>query len=137
MRTVPLILAIVLLTFQLSACTSSASQYSTDQVIAAFKDAGLEVNGERKLTSDDMGIAPMKFTEGVYFTTGDDHDVRVMSFKKKADLEDLKKFYDELGGVSALFFFWTAAKGNILIVLSGDMEENQFNAFKSALESLK
>lgn len=139
MKRVMSYLSIALMAFFIAACSSPTNNpsVSADDIIAAFKEAGLEAENARDMTKDDYGMAPMKAKEAKRFfvpSLGEDAGGRLFIFDNQKDLEDTKKYYDELGKQSAMFFSWTYAKGNILIQMNGDMEESQFNKYKEVLD---
>lgn len=123
----------------LAACGGGGSTYTSDDVVAAFTKAGLEVDGAAVIAKEDMGIAPMKFKEGKKFSVPSAKEGaggRIFAFENNSDLKDLKTFFDEIGEPGTIFFSWTADKGNILIQLSGQVDEELFNKYKEALDSL-
>lgn len=117
----------------------ASTELSSDDVVDAFKDAGLTVEDKREMSKDDYGMAPMKAADGTMFTVPfvcEDCNVRVMSFKKDADLNQTKAYYDDLGKESAMFFSWTIEHENILVQLSGDMEEDKVEEYREVVEGL-
>ncbi|WP_262495754.1 stress protein [Paenibacillus sp. B2(2019)] len=133
-------LLLLAMLFVISGCSSdSGSSVSAGDVITKFKEAGLEAEDARALTSEDMGIAPMAFEEGQRFvlpSLGEDVGARVFVFKKTSDLDDLKKYYDEMGKASAMFFSHTYAKDKVLLQLPGKLEEEQVNKYKEVMDKL-
>lgn len=132
-------LVLLALILFLAACGSSTN-HTTDDVITSFKDAGLEVENTKEMTKEDYGIAPMKTEEGVRFiipSLGEDSGGRILSYDNDSDLQEMKEYYDSMGEESALFFSWTIQKDNILVQINGDLPEEQYNKYKSALESLE
>jgi len=84
-------------------------------------------------------MAPMKAEEGKRFyipSLGENAGGRIMSYDDQGDLEEMKKYYDDLGEESAMFFSWTMAHENILIQINGDLPEEKYEEYKAALESL-
>lgn len=126
----------------LSACNGSdfSAQLKPNDVIKAFKDAGLEAESPKKMTKDDFGMAPMKSEDGLRFmipSLGDDAGGRIISYENSEDLNEMKKYYDDLGKESAMFFSWTTKHENILVQINGDLEENKFKKYEEALHKLK
>ncbi|MCQ6558220.1 stress protein [Paenibacillus mendelii] len=141
MKRLSIILFYILIVVGLTGCAgdSSTKAISTDDVIKAFKDAGLAADEPRKMTKDDFGIAPMKPKEAVRFiipSLGDDSGGRILIYDKEKDLKEMKNYYDELGKSSAILFSWTIAHGNVLVQLNGDLPEEDYNKYKAALEAL-
>lgn len=118
-----------------SSTTSSTSKKkeSTDisKVVDQFKKDGLEVNNARKMTKDDYGMAPLKAKEGMIFgiqlgTDGEYQNARIFSFENIEDLNDTKKYYDELGKESSVTFSYTAADEDNLVLMqfNGDLPKD-------------
>jgi len=110
-----------------------------DDVLQAFKDAGLEAENPREMTKDDYGLAPMKAQEAKRFfipSLGEDAGGRVFSFNNVADLKQTKEYYDSLGKESAMFFSWTIEKGNILVQINGDLPKEEYEKYKKVLDEL-
>lgn len=129
---------IALVMLLLSACSNSNS-LSVDDVISAFKDAGLEAENPREMTKDDFGIAPMKSEEGKHITLPslcEDCGGRILSYDNNEDLKQMKAYYNDLGKESAMLFSWTIEKDNILVQLNGDLPDEEFEKYKKALMDL-
>lgn len=122
----------VLIVLVLSACGSSVTG---DDVVTAFKNAGLEAEGAYAMTKDDYGFGPYVCT-GTRFlipSIGADNGGRVFICDNTEDLELLKNYYDELGRSSALFFSWTFVKGNVLVQINGDLPEDKARQYEAAI----
>lgn len=112
---------------------------TVDEVLQAFKDAGLEAENPREMTKEDYGLAPMKAQEAKRFfipSLGEDAGGRIFSFDNKADLKQTKEFYDSAGKESAILFSWTIEKGNILVQINGDLPKEKYEKYKKALDEL-
>lgn len=123
----------------LAACGGGV-EHSTDDVVKAFEDAGLEVESPTEMTKEDYGIMPMKADEGVRFlipSLGEDMGGRIFSYNNEGDLKEMKDGYDSMGEESAMLFSWTAQKGNILVQITGDLPEEKYNEYVEALEILE
>lgn len=110
--------------------------WNTQQVVDAFKIAGLEAENARPMTVDDYGMAPMLALEATRFIIPSlcaDCGGRIMSFNKNEDLEVVKNYYDELAKSSALFFSWVFVKDNILVQINGDLPEPIAKQYETAL----
>ncbi|GAA2926200.1 LysM peptidoglycan-binding domain-containing protein [Enterococcus raffinosus] len=112
--------------------TSSTSKNKNvadlSKVIENFKNDGLEVNEPRKMTKDDYGMAPLKAKDGMIFgvqvgTDGEYQNARIFSFENVDDLNDTKKYYDDLGKESSMTFSYTAANEDKLVLMqfNGDL----------------
>jgi len=112
---------------------------TVDEVLQAFKAAGLEAENPRDMTKQDYGFAPMKAQEAKRFfipSLGEDAGGRIFSFDNMADLKQTKEFYDAAGRESAILFSWTIEKGNILVQLNGDLPKEKYEKYKKALDEL-
>lgn len=118
---------------------SSTGRWTTAQVLAAFKAAGLEAEQTRSMTKDDYGMAPY-VGSGVRFFIPSlcaDCGGRLLSIENVEELTRVKLFYDEMGKQSALLFSWTFARDNILVQINGDLPEAQAKQYETALLNLK
>lgn len=99
-----------------------------NSVVDQFKKDGLEVNNLRKMTKDDYESAPLKAKNGMIFgvqmgSDGEDQNARIFSFGNIDDLNDTKKYYDDLGKESSITFSYTAANEDKLVLMqfNGDL----------------
>jgi len=123
-----------------STSTPEFKQWTSSQVIEAFKAAGLEVENPRAMTKDDYGMAPMLAIEGTRFLIPSlcpDCGGRVLSFSSQEDLETTKAYYIELGRSSAAFFSWVFTKDNILVQINGELPEETAKQYEAALAILQ
>lgn len=122
-----------------SASLIFSSTITPQDVIDAFKAAGLEAENVRAMTKDDYGIAPMA-SEGLRFyipSLGADEGGRVMYYEDPVILQAAKTYYEELGKSSSIFFSWVFVNGNILVQINGDLPEEQALRYQSALMDVK
>ncbi len=120
--------------------TTTFQKWTTAQVVEAFQVAGLEVENPRPMTKNDYGMAPMRAVEATRFLIPSlcpDCGGRIFSFATRDDLEITKKYYEELGKSSALFFSWVFAKDNILVQINGDLPEARAREYENALNALR
>ncbi|WP_314581908.1 LysM peptidoglycan-binding domain-containing protein [Enterococcus gilvus] len=99
-----------------------------NSVVDQFKKDGLEVNNLRKMTKDDYESAPLKAKNGMIFgvqmgSDGEYQNARIFSFGNIDDLNDTKKYYDDLGKESSMTFSYTAANEDKLVLMqfNGDL----------------
>ena len=98
--------------------------WTPEQVIIAFKAAGLEAENSKKMTKEDYGLAPLR---GPRLAFPDSFALCrlwwacVLAVESEDDMTQLKAYYDELGKASAAFFSWTFRHGNVLVQLNGDL----------------
>lgn len=118
--------------FVLSACGSSVTG---EDVVTAFKNAGLEAESPSAMTKDDYGFGPYVCT-GTRFlipSLGADSGGRIFICDNAEDLASLKSYYDELGKSSAVFFSWTFVKGDVLVQINGDLPEEKARQYEAAI----
>ncbi|HFK1722479.1 stress protein [Bacillus thuringiensis] len=128
-----------LLLFGLSACDSVKSMTSNvtvGKVIEEFKAAGLEADNPSDLPEKEFGNTRKEAKRILVPALGEDSGGRIFEFKNKEDLEKAKKYYDDLGNGNQMLFSHTYAKGNFLIQMNGDMEDDQFNKYKEVMDKV-
>jgi hypothetical protein len=109
-----------------------------ESLTQAFKDAGGEAESPTKMEAKDYGLAP-KLGNGLRIlvpSLGVDAGGRLFQFENKADLDNIKKYYDELDKSSSMFYSYTFAKGLFLIQMSGSMKEDQFKKYQDVMDKL-
>ena len=119
------ILAIIFFASLLLGCGSNEI-VTADDVINAFKEAGLEAQQPYKMTKDDYGMAPY-VCEGTRFlipSLGENSGGRIFICDSNNHLDALQTYYTKLGEASAIFFSWVFTKNNILVQINGDLAEN-------------
>ncbi|MGC6770118.1 hypothetical protein ACYSNR_07895 [Enterococcus sp. LJL128] len=117
---------------------------TAQEVVQKFKDAGLAVYEERDMTQEDYGLAPMKAATGVIFGvyyseyTASYLNGRVTVYTNLADLQEVKKFYDDLSAEDPKFKSWTAVNEEKLVLfqMNGGIDEAAFNEFQYVLGTL-
>ncbi|EJR82339.1 stress protein [Bacillus cereus] len=128
-----------LLLFGLSACDSVKSMTSNvtvGKVIEEFKAAGLEAENPSDLPEKEFGNTRKEAKRILVPALGENSGGRIFEFKNKEDLENAKKYYDDLGNGNQMLFSHTYAKGNFLIQMNGDMEDAQFNKYKEVMDKV-
>ncbi|KAB7653117.1 MULTISPECIES: stress protein [Bacillus] len=128
-----------LLLFGLSACDSVKSMtnnVTVGKVIEEFKAAGLEADNPSDLPEKEFGNTRKEAKRILVPALGEDSGSRIFEFKNKEDLEIAKKYYDDLGNGNQMLFSHTYAKGNFLIQMNGDMEDDQFNKYKEIMDKV-
>ncbi|MCJ1657187.1 hypothetical protein MT340_011915 [Staphylococcus sp. NRL 16/872] len=122
-------------TLILGACST---HHEISDVTNKFKKEGLNVDNLKKMKREDFGMAPMKAKDAKMFTVTDNKNARILKFENENDLKDTKKYYDELGKASGIFYSHTYAKDDILMQMNGDIDDKVFDKYKDAMkEALK
>ncbi|MEB9909134.1 stress protein [Bacillus anthracis] len=128
-----------LLLFGLAACDSIksvASDVTVGKVIEEFKAAGLKAEQPSDLPEKEFGNTRKDAKRILVPVLGEDSGGRIFEFKNKQDLEQAKKYYDDLGNGNHMLFSHTYAKGNFLLQMNGDMEDAQFNKYKEVMDKI-
>lgn len=133
------IFVLVIGAFVFSACGGGSAGLTSDKVIQAFKDAGLEAEDTRALTKDDYGPAPYVCTGTRFFipSLGADQGGRLFVCDNTTDRDSLKNYYDEMGKSSALFFSWAFVRDNVVVQINGNLPEETARKYESALNDAK
>jgi hypothetical protein len=131
-----LLLLLPLLVF--AGCGGSAPNSGAEgagAVIAAFKAAGLEAEGERAMTQEDYGDAPF-LCSGTQFnlpSLGNDKLGRVFICERREELTSLKTFYNVRGQGNPELRSWTYSKENVLLQLDGSLPRDTAMQYEAAL----
>ena len=123
-----------------SEITTSFQKWTSGDVVTAYSDAGLEIEGVRPMTKDDYGLGPMVAVEGTRFlipTLCADCGGRILNFSNQDELDLSKQYYVEMGKSSAIFFSWIFVKDNILVQINGDLSEEIARRYESVLNNLE
>lgn len=116
-----------------------AASASAEEVVAAFKAAGLDAEQVTPLTKDDYGIAPY-VGSGVHFVIPSlcaDCGGKVIVVPNDAERATLRSFYQELGKQSAMLFSWVFEKAPVVVQINGDLPEAQARKYEAALKAIK
>jgi len=115
--------------------TGCAKQVTSEDVVKAFKDAGLEAENTRPMTKDDYGLAPYVCTGTRFFipSLGADNGGRLYICDNNKDRDLLSNFYIDAGKASALLFSWVYVKGNVVIQINGDLPEDKARQYEAAI----
>ena len=113
-------------------------QINPQDVLTAFRSAGLEAENSRQMTKDDYGLAPLA-DEGIRFyipSICTDCGGRIMFYTDAEYLDKAKTYYDTLGKESAAFFSWAFVNDHILVQINGDLPESEARKYESILMSM-
>jgi hypothetical protein len=124
---------VLLLSVLLTSCASPS--VTGDDVVQAFKAAGLEAENTQPMTKDDYGAAPYLCTGTRFYipSLGENKGGRILVCDNAADRDAMANFYTELGQSSALFFSWVFVKGNVVVQINGDLPEEQAIKYEAAI----
>lgn len=114
----------------------SGSTITTDDVITAFKDAGLEAENPTDLAQKEFGNTREEGKRILVPELGDDNGGRIFKFKNESDLKQAKSYYDELGKSGPMFFSHTYAKGNFFLQMNGEMKDDEFEKYKKVMDEV-
>ncbi len=128
-----------LFAFLLTACGGGGKEFTGDDVIAAFKSAGLEAEDPRAMTQDDYGLGPFVGAGTRFFLPSlcDDCGGRIIITDNNEDTEAVRDYYVTLGETSAAFFSWVTVRDNIVLQMNGDLPEDQFRQYEAALNAME
>lgn len=111
---------------------------NTEEVIEYFKVEGLEIGEISELENKEFGNLREDGKRILIPSLGEDAGGRLFKFKDKEGLEEAKSYYDELSNSGPMFYSHTHANGLFLLQMNGDMEDAEFEKFKTAMdEALK
>lgn len=111
--------------------SNNSTPVELSEILDEFTRDGLEVTNPRNMTKDDFGMAPLKAEKSMIFgvqlgADGEYQNARIFSFNTIDDLNDTKKYYDELGERSPRTFSFTASDEDkkILMQFNGDLPQD-------------
>ncbi|PEA21683.1 stress protein [Bacillus cereus] len=110
------------------------TKVTVNSIISEFKSAGLQAENPTGLPEKKFGNLRKEGKRIIVPALGEDKGGRLFEITKKDDLEKVKKYYDELGNSSPLFFSHTYEKGNVLLQMNGDMKDEEFAKYKDVLD---
>ncbi|HWQ15358.1 MAG TPA: hypothetical protein VNL77_21335 [Roseiflexaceae bacterium] len=134
MRRILMLLALL----SLAACGARgapAAGGGAEQVIAAFRAAGLEAEGERAMTQADYGDAPF-LCSGTQFSLpslGEGKVGRVFICDRREELTSLKTYFNVRGQGNPELRSWTYSKDLVLVQLDGSMPRETAQKYEAAL----
>jgi hypothetical protein len=123
---------IIVMAILVGACSA---KLTGNDVVTAFKNAGLEAENTKQMGKDDYGAAPL-VCEGTRFfipSLGQDKGGRIFICDNNDDRDSLAKYYQDLGKSSALFFSWVFVKDNIVVQINGDLKEDIALKYEQAI----
>lgn len=115
--------------------TVAVADPTAQDVISAFKNAGLEAENPTPMGPRNYGLAPY-VCKGVRFlipSLGEDSGGRALACPNAADRDAIAGYYERLGKKSAAFFSWVFVKGNVVVQINGDLEEEKARKYERAI----
>jgi hypothetical protein len=109
-------------------------KWNVDQVILAFKQAGLEVGPYRSMIKEDYAGAPVMSLQGICFYTssnGEGCTARVLSFLDQTSLEKTRQFFIDNG------YTWLFTNQNILVEMNPEVNESTARTYESIFNEMK
>ena len=122
----------ILLCFVLCGC--GKNNITIDEMMSQFENWNLSVADKQTIENDDLGFAPNVHSEAYSFVVENDMNARLFYVEDKEDLKQLKKYYDDLGSSSSLFYSHTYSKGNYLLQMNGQIAKSTFEKYKKIVE---
>ncbi len=115
--------------------TLTVADPTAQDVISAFKNAGLEAENPTPMGPKNYGFAPY-VCKGVRFlipSLGEDSGGRILACPNAADRDAIAGYYERLAKKSAAFFSWVFVKGNVVVQINGDLEEEKARKYERAI----
>jgi hypothetical protein len=114
---------------------AAAGGDTAEQIIAAFRAAGLEAEGEKAMTQADYGDAPF-LCSGTQFqlpSLGEGKVGHVFICDKREELTSLKTYYNVRGQGNPELRSWTYSKDMVLVQLDGSLPRDAAQKYEAAL----
>lgn len=115
--------------------TLAEADPTAQDVISAFKAAGLEAENPTPMGPRNYGFAPY-VCKGVRFlipSLGEDSGGRILACPNAADRDAIAGYYERLAKKSAAFFSWVFVKGNVVVQINGDLEEEKARKYERVI----
>jgi hypothetical protein len=114
-------------------------EWFTNDVLESIKEKGLQIEDIEITTKEDYSSFPASANEGIKFTIPlieEGKEGYILSFKKKIDIEAVQEHFLKLNEKGELYT-WSFVKDNILLILSGTLQEVKARKYEQALYDLK
>jgi hypothetical protein len=113
---------------------------TAERVILRFKQAGLEAENPRPMTTDDYGLAPIVCQDNSmrFFipSLGQNAGGRVFVCPSTEEVNQLKLFYEEQGQRNPDVRSWTFDNDRVLVQLNGGLPQEQARRYGEVLNEL-
>lgn len=120
----------------------TSNKYTSQQVVDAFKGAGLEVAQLRPYNPGfaTATTAPFQYVDGFNFnlpTVSTGAAGSVTSFQSSGEMDKAKAWVADLGKNGGIFSFRTYQRDNILVAISSSVPEATAKQYETVLTGLK
>lgn len=115
-------------------------RWTSNQVLEAFRAAGLEVGDTWAMTDDEYGLSPARAPDATRFLIPSmcaDCGGRIFAFDDPAQLKAGEMYFVKLGENNRLYFSWTFVRDNILVQIGGDLPEARAQEYEKALRKME
>ena len=108
---------------------------TSDTVLLAFREAGLEAENARSMSKGDYGHAPYVCQGTLFYIPAICLDCTGSIFicSNEDDLNSLQSYYQELGRSSKAALDWIFVKDNVLVIINGGLPEDIAQKYESAI----
>lgn len=135
MRKLLILSSILILLAINTGCGIMKNQITGNDVVNAFKQAGLEAENAHPMTTGEYGEAP-RVCIGTRFlipSLGQDNGGRIFVCDKPEDRDQLVSYYQGLNKTNSFLFSWVYVKGNIVVQINGDLDGQTAAKYEQAI----
>lgn len=126
-----------------SSSSASSSTPSSDNVVQAFKEQGLEVGDSYPVDEDPNQakfIGPKTYQEGTRFllpSLGEDTGGQVYTYASRDDLGVMKNYWETLNeNTTGMLYSHVYDKGNVLVHITGQLPKGKADEYGQVLEQM-
>ena len=108
---------------------------TSETVVAAFKNAGLEAANVRPMTRQDYGEAPQVCNGTRFFipSLGPDNGGRVFICNNTKDRDSLTGYYNGLAARGSIYVSWVFVKGNVVVQINGLLPDETAKKYEDTI----
>ncbi len=108
--------------------------YQPSDVVAAFRQAGLECESPEPTTPDaSLPFNPASSIRFVIPALSPDYTARIYSFDSPRQLDAARAYFEDRIQADLAYFSWVFVKDNILVDISGDLPDDWASNYEAAL----
>ena len=135
MRKLLFLSLILIILVTTTGCVILNHQITGNDVIKAFKQAGLQAENVHPMTTGEYGEAPRVCSGTRYLipSLGPDNGGRVFICDKQDEQNQIVSYYEGLNKTSSLYFSWLFIKGNIVVQINGDLDGDTAEKYDQAI----